>query len=92
MALTQTIVGTLDLGGAKLIHGTFQHAGGTTTGAIDIRGQVGGSAVKVPFRVIGGLVCNTSSITDPDIVYSTDGTMTFTTAANDGGTWFMLLG
>jgi len=92
LALSQTIVGTIDLGGAKLIHGTFSSAGGSTGGTIDIRGTTGGSAVKVPFRVIGGAICNTSSITDPDLLFSTDGTMAFTTGANEAGTWFMILG
>jgi hypothetical protein len=90
--MTQTILGTIDMGGAKLIHGTFVCAGGSTGGTIDIRGQVGGSAVKVPFRVIGGAICNTGTIADPDLLMSTDGTMAFTTGANDSGTWFMILG
>ena len=91
MAFSQVIKGVLDLGGAKLINGTFNNAS-VTTGTIDIRGTLGGTATKVPYRVIGGGINNCTAAVAPDLLMSENGTIAFTTGSGDTGTWWMLLG
>ena len=90
MAFSQVITGTLDLGGAKCIHGTWD-AAAVTTGTIDIRGTLGGTATKIPFKVIGGNVCNSVSATAPNLLWSDNGTVALTATSADTGTWFILL-
>lgn len=89
MAFSQVIKNSLDIGAAKLIWGTFNNAA-VTTGTIDIRGTLGGTATKVPLTLIGGAICNCTSIADPDLLFSENGTMAFTTGSGDTGTWFIL--
>ena len=91
VAFSQVILGTLDIGGAKLIHGTW-NAAAVTTGTIDIRGTLGGTATKVPFKVIGGNVHNVVSATAPNLLWSENGTVALTATSSDTGTWFMILG
>ena len=90
MAFSQVIEGTLDLGGAKLIHGTFNSAS-VTTGTIDIRGTLGGTATKVPFRVIGGGVQDHTTALDVAPLWSLNGTCAISVTSSDTGTWFILL-
>ena len=90
MAFSQVILGTLDLGGAKLMHGTFNNAS-VTTGTIDIRGVLGVTATKVPHYVIAGGINNLTAAVAPDMLMSQNGTIAFTTGSSDTGTWWMLL-
>lgn len=90
MAFSQVILGTLDLGGAKLIHGTWNNAS-VTTGTIDIRGTLGGTAVKIPFQLVGGGICNSVAAVAPDMLFSPNGTLAFTSGSSDTGTFWMLL-
>ena len=91
MAFSQVIVGEMALGGGKIVWGTF-NCSGVTTGTIDIRGTLGGTAVKVPQRVIHGGISNCTSATAPNILVSENGTMAITTTSGDTGTWYFLLG
>jgi hypothetical protein len=90
VAFSQVIKGTLDLGGAKLIHGTWNNAS-VTTGTIDIRGTLGGTATKIPFELIGGNICNTVAAVAPDMLFSANGTVAFTSGSSDTGTFYLLL-
>lgn len=90
MAFSQVIKGVLDLGGAKLIHGTW-NAASVTTGTIDIRGTLGGTAVKIPFELIGGKVNDFTTAADTVELWSLNGTCAISVTSSDTGTWFMLL-
>lgn len=90
MAFSQVIKGTLDLGGAKLVWGTF-NAASVTTGTIDFRGTLGGTAVKVPFEVIGGAVCDHTTAADVNPLWSSNGTCAIEVTSSDTGTWFFLI-
>ena len=89
MAFSQVILGQMDIGNGKIIFGTFNNAA-VTTGTIDIRGTAAGAATKVPYRVIGGNVHNMTSATAPNLLWSENGTVTFTTGLGDTGTWYFL--
>lgn len=90
MAFSQVITGMKDQLGTKLITGTW-NAASVTTGVIDIRGTLGGTAVKVPFTILGAGVNNVVSATAPDLLLSLNGTLAMTATSNDTGTfWFLL--
>lgn len=91
MAFSQVILGEVPLGGAKMFWGTF-NCSGVTTGTIDIRGQLPvGTAVKIPYRLVGGNVHNCTSATAPNCLWSENGTVAITTTSGDTGTWFILV-
>ena len=77
------------LDNGRIFFGTFNNAA-VTTGTIDIRGTFAGAAGKVPFRVIGGAIFNMTSATASNELVSENGTIAFTTASGDTGTWFVL--
>lgn len=73
----------------KLIWGTANFAA-VTTGVIDIRGTLGGSAVKVPYRVIAAKFSNATTNTAPAELFSENGTLAVTVTSSDTGNWFFL--
>ena len=91
MAFSQVILGTLDLGGAKLVHGTWNCGGATTTGTIDIRGVLGVTATKIPHQLIGGAANNHTTATELAALWSSNGTCAMSSTAGDTGTWYMIL-
>ena len=89
MAFSQVILGEMNIGNGKIIFGTFNNAA-VTTGTIDIRGTAAGAATKVPYRVIQGHINNATTNTAPAELLSEAGTLAFTTASGDTGTWYFL--
>lgn len=87
MAATYTITGTKDIGGAKMIYGTWATAGGTTTGTITWGGTRTGDQ-GCPFQILDATcVSSVSAVTMTASKVQADGTLVYTCVANDTGYW-----
>ena len=87
MAVTYTVLGSMAFGGGKLLHGQWTATSGTS-GTIDFRGTLGGTATTVPFNVIWAHAVDVTSDAAMTQKMTTTGTLvigTFTAA--DTGTW-----
>ena len=87
MAFSSTIKGSKDLGGCKMIHGTWATDGGTATGTITW-GGTRGDATGIPHTIIDGTAISSVSATTMTAAKITaTGTMVITCVANDSGYW-----
>ena len=86
MAFTSTIKGSKDLGGCKMIHGTWD-AASVTSGTITWGGTRGG-AQGIPHTIISATcISSTSATTMTAAKITATGTMVITCVSSDAGYW-----
>lgn len=87
MAFSYTIDGSRDLGGCKLIYGTWLTSGGTTSGTITWGGTASGNQGPIMRPIDATCVSSVSSTTMTAAKITASGTMALTCVANDSGYW-----
>ena len=86
MAFTSTIKGSKDLGGCKMIYGTWD-ATGVTSGTITW-GGTRGDAAGIPHTIIDGTcISSVSATTMTAAKITATGTMVLTCVSGDAGYW-----
>jgi len=86
LAFTYTITGTKDLGGAKLIHGTWD-ATAATSGTITFGGTRSGNQFPPQTLVDATCISSTSSTTMTAVKMTATGTLALTCVSGDAGYW-----
>ena len=86
MAFTYTITGSKDLGGAKLIYGTWD-ATAATSGTITFGGTRGGNQGTPQTLVDATVISSTSSTTMTASKMTATGTLALTCVSGDAGYW-----
>ena len=90
MAFTSVILGQKDLGGAKLLYGTWD-AASVTTGTITFGGTRGGAQGPAHSYLAADCISSTSATTMTASKITTTGTMVITCVSSDAGYWSVTL-
>jgi hypothetical protein len=90
LAFTSVILGQKDLGGAKLLYGTWD-ATGVTTGTITFGGTRGGAQGPPHTILDGGAISSVSAVTMTASKITATGTMVITCVSGDAGYWSVTL-
>ncbi len=86
MAFSYTITGQKDLGGAKLIHGTWD-ATAATSGTITFGGTRSGNQGVTQTLIDATCVSSTSAVTMTAVKMTATGTLALTCVSGDAGYW-----
>jgi hypothetical protein len=87
LAATYTIDGSADMGGCRMLYGTWATSGGTTTGTITFSGTVGGAQGPAQKVIDATFISSVSSVTMAAAKLTSSNTLVYTCVANDSGYW-----